>query len=265
MKFLAILGFLLGTSFLWGQDVTVAAAADTQFALQQIAKRYEADTGRHVNLTFGASGNLTAAIQNGAPYDLFFSADVDYARKLAAAGVADPTTLYEYAIGRLVLWVPKDSPLNVARGMEVLTDPQVRKIAIANPQHAPYGRAAQQAMKSAGIYSRVENKLVLGENISQTAQFVISGNADVGLLSLSLVVATPTGHQAPAGKYWILPANLYSPVRQAAIVIKGQDESAARQFLDFVKSSTGRDILTEYGFEAPAQEHGKPTTGAAKN
>src|SRR6185437_10163025 len=102
---------------------------------------------------------LTAAIENGAPYDLFFSADVEYARRLSAAGVADPATLYVYAVGRLVLWVPNGSPLNVQRGMEVLTDPQVHKIAIANPQHAPYGRAAEQALKSAGVYVKVEKKL----------------------------------------------------------------------------------------------------------
>ena len=230
------------------QEITVAAAADLQFALKDIAQRYETKTGVQVKMTFGSSGNLFAAIENGAPYDLFFSADTDYAKKLASTGRGMRDTVYEYAVGRLVLWTPKSSALDVQRGMKLLADAHVRKIAIANPRHAPYGRAAVQAMKSAAIYDQVRSKLVLGENISQTAQFVESGNADVGLLSLSLVIAQPGKAAALPGKYWMVPEKLYEPVRQAAVVIKGTHEQAARQFLDFVKSEEGRTVLKQYGF-----------------
>ncbi|MGH9524890.1 MAG: molybdate ABC transporter substrate-binding protein [Terriglobales bacterium] len=250
MRAFAIFLLVISALCTQAQEITVAAAADLQFALNDIALRYEAKTGQQVKLTFGSSGNLFAAIQNGAPYDVFFSADTEYAKKLAASGIAVPDTLYEYAVGRLVLWVPQSSSLDVQRGMALLADAAVHKIAIANPHHAPYGHAAEEALKSAGVYDAVEGKLVLGENISQTAQFARSGNADVGLVSLSLVIAPPGKEASMPGKYWIIPQNLYSPLRQAAVVIKGKNEKAASQFLDFVKSGEGRGILKEYGFEA---------------
>ena len=143
------------------QEITVAAAADLNFALKEIAQRYEAKTGTKIKLTFGSSGNFFTAIQNGAPYDVYFSADVEYPKQLEAAGLAEPGTLYEYAVGRLVLWAPEDSPLDLTLGMKLLGDARVRKIAIANPKHAPYGRAAVSAMKAAGVYEKAEPKLVL--------------------------------------------------------------------------------------------------------
>lgn len=249
MKVFCFVVLLLFTGVSSAQEITVAAAADLQLALRQITKRYESETGSHVRLSFGASGNLVTEIENGAPYDLFFSADVDYARRLVSDNRAVPDTLYEYAVGRLVLWAPANSSLDVQKGLALLTDPRVRKIAIANPKHAPYGRAAEQALAAAGIYDKVKNKLVLGENISQTEQFVSSGNADVGLVSLSLVVTPPGQTPAHAGKYWMVPADLYKPVRQAAVVIKGAHEKAASQFLVFVRSPEARRILKDYGFE----------------
>lgn len=251
MRWLVIFGVMICALTTAAQEITIAAAADLQFALQDIAHRYESKTGQHVKLSFGSSGNLFAALQNGAPYDLFFSADTEYAKKLAASGVGAPGTVYEYAVGKLVLWAPNSSSLDVQRGMELLVLPQVHKIAIANPKHAPYGRAAEQALKAAGVYMQVEPKLVLGENISQTAQFAASGNADVGLVSLSLVISPPGKKAVMPGKYWVIPQKLYAPLRQAAVVIKGAHQRSAQRFLDFVKSEEAQKILREYGFGTP--------------
>ena len=187
----AALLITIATASGWAQDkassseLTVAAAADLSAALKEIGDGYEKKTGVKVKLSFGASGALTQQIQNGGPFDLFFSADMDYPRQLITAGDADGASLYQYAIGKLVLWVPADSPLDLDRGgMNVLLDPMVKKIAIANPQHAPYGRAAVAALKHAGLYDRVADRLVMGENVSQAAQFAESGNAQAGFVAL---------------------------------------------------------------------------------
>ena len=229
------------------QEITVAAASDLNFALKEIAQKFEAKTGTKVKLTFGSSGNFFTAIQNGAPYDVFFSADMDYPKQLEASGLTELGTLYEYAVGRLVIWTPANSPVDVTQGSAVLMDPRVRKIAIANPQHAPYGRAAVAMMTAAGVYERVKGKLVLGENISQTAQFVQTGNADVGLIALSLAIS-PTMR----GKYWIVPTKAHAAIRQATVVLKSSPQkAAARAFLEYVKSDESRAILTKYGFDKP--------------
>ena len=180
-------------------DLFVAAAADLSAAMKEIGDGYEKKTGVKVKFSFGASGALTQQIQNGAPFDLFFSADMDYPRQLIAAGEADGRSLYEYAAGALVLWVRADSGLDVEQldlehgGMNILLDSSVKKIAIANPQHAPYGRAAVAALKQAGVYDRVADRLVLGENVSQAAQFVESGNAQAGFVALAHAVAPGMG------------------------------------------------------------------------
>lgn len=238
------------------QEITVAAAADLNPALKEIARSFEAKTGGKVKLTFGSSGNFFAAVQNGAPYDVYFSADFDYPKQLEAAGLAEPGTLYEYAVGRLVLWAPANSPLDVNQGMKLLGDARVRKIAIANPKHAPYGRAAVAAMKAAGVYAAAEAKLVLGENISQTFQFVQTGNAEVGLIALSLVVQPPnTGHDGRPGidgQYWMVPQEMYPAIRQAVVVIRSsRQKQAAMKFLAYVKSEDGRQVLKRYGFGTP--------------
>ena len=171
------------------QEITVAAASDLQFAFHDVGERFEKETGKHVKLIFGSSGNFFAQLQNGAPFDVFFSADIDYPKRLEAAGLTVPGTLYPYAIGRIVLWVPTQSKLDLNRGLQVLVDPSIHKVAIANPEHAPYGRAAVAALRHENIYDQVSAKFVLGENISQTATFVVSGNADIGIVALSLAVA----------------------------------------------------------------------------
>jgi len=165
---------------------------------------YEKQTGNKVNVTYGSSGNFFSQLQNGAPFDLFFSADIDYAWKLETAGFAEPGTFYRYAVGRIVILTPADSKVDVTKlGWKALLDGSVQKIAIANPEHAPYGRAAVAAMQKAGIYDQVKAKLVYGDNISQAAQFVQSGNAQVGIVALSLAMSLAMQD----GRRWDIPAS----------------------------------------------------------
>ncbi len=158
------------------EDITIAAASDLNFAIKDLIVEYEKQSGHHVKLSLGSSGNFYAQLQQGAPFDLYFSADIGYPKKLEEAGLTVPGTLYRYAVGRVVLWAPKTSSLDVGKGLPLLRDPAIRKIAIANPKHAPYGRAAVAAMEHEHIYDDVKNRLVLGENISQAAQFIESGS-----------------------------------------------------------------------------------------
>ena len=233
------------------RELRIAAAADLKFALDELAAQYEKDSGTKINVTYGSSGNFFSQIQNGAPFDVFLSADSEYPRKLEAAGFAEPGTLYEYAVGRIVIWMPGSSSVDVTRlGWKSLLDARVEKIAIANPEHAPYGRAAVAALHRAGIYEQVRAKLVYGENISQAAQFVDSGNAQAGILALSLAVSAPMKD----GKRWDIPADMHPRMEQAAVILKSaRDKEAARGFLAFLKSQDGRQIFEKYGFAAPSQ------------
>jgi molybdate transport system substrate-binding protein len=235
------------------REINVAAAADLSSALQEVAADYEKRTGVVVKLSFGASGALTQQIQNGAPFDVFLSADMDYPRQLIAGGQAEGATLYRYAVGRLVLWVPSDSPLDVEhKGMDVLLDPSVKKISIGNPQHAPYGRAAVAALKHYGLYEKVTDRLVLGENISQAAQFVESGNAQVGFVALAHAIA-PT--MQGKGKYCLVPAEAYPPLDQGVVAIShSTHQKDAAAFLEYVKSTEVAAVLRRYGFSLPDQK-----------
>jgi|ERR1700676_1008416 len=231
------------------KTIRVAAAADLKFAMAELSGKFEEKNGTKVEVTYGSSGNFSSQMQNGAPFDVFFSADIEYPRKLAAAGIADSDTIYEYAIGRIVIWTPPDIKVDVARdGWKALLDARVQKIAIANPEHAPYGKAAVAAMQRAGIYEQVKTKLVYGENISQAAQFVQSGSAQGGIIALSLA-ASPSMKD---GKYWVIPAEMHAPIEQAAIVLRGaRNRSGAAAFLEFAKSAAGREILARCGFQPP--------------
>ena len=233
-----------------GSELSVAAAADLSTVLKEIGDAYEKKTGVKLKLSFAASGALTQQIQNGAPFDLFFSADMDYPRQLAAAGQADGSSLSQYAIGRLVLWVPADSPLDVEhQGMHVLFDPSVKKIAIANPQHAPYGRAAVAALKHDGMYDRVADRLVLGENISQAAQFVESGNAQAGFVALAHAVAPSMRGK---GKYWEVPVDAYPPLAQGVVLLShSQHKKEATEFLEYIKTKDSAELFRKYGFTLP--------------
>ncbi len=245
-----VLFLLASVSLSCAQTITVAAASDLQFAFQDVATRFEKSSGKQVKLIFGSSGNFFAQIENGAPFDLFFSADLDYAKKLDTAGLAEPGTLYEYATGKIVLWAPQQSQLDLTRGLRVLLDPAIKKIAIANPEHAPYGRAAVAALRHENLYDQVSSKFVLGENISQTATFVTSGSSDIGFVALSLALAPALKDK---GKYVEIPAGDYPPIEQAALILRSsQQKATAREFLAFVKSPEVVDLLKKYGFSVPA-------------
>jgi molybdate transport system substrate-binding protein len=239
------------------QEITIAAASDLQFVFPQVAARFEKETGHSVRLTFGSSGNFFSQIQNGAPFDLFFSADIEFPKKLEEAGLAEPGTLYQYAMGRIVLWVRKDSTIDLSRGLQLLSDPAVRKIAIANSQHAPYGRAGVAAIEHEKIYDQVHGKFVLGENISQTAQFVESGNADVGILALSLALA-PT--LKAEGRYVLIPESFYPPIDQGVVVLKSsQHKDIAQQFIAFLKKSEIVSLMRDFGFLVPESPSSRMT------
>jgi molybdate transport system substrate-binding protein len=233
----------------WAGEIAVAAASDLTYAFEHAARRFRQQTGSSMRPIYGSSGNFFSQIKNGAPYDLFFSADVEYPKRLEMAGLAEPGSLYEYAAGRIVLWVPANSRLDAGRGLALLLDPAVRKIAIANPEHAPYGRAALAALRHEGIYDRVKDKLVLGESISQAAQFVASGNADAGLIALSLALAPA---MKARGRYFEINSTNYPPIIQAAVILKAaRDKQTARQFVDFLKQPEGLALMRRYGFAPP--------------
>ena len=229
------------------REIRIAAAADLKFAMSELAQRFEKESGTKAIVTYGSSGNFFSQIQNGAPFDLFFSADIEYPKKLEAAGLAEKGTLYQYAVGRIVIWMPPDAKIDVARqGWNALRDASVLKIAIANPEHAPYGRAAVVACQKAGIYEQIKTKLVYGENISQAAQFVQSGNAQAGIVALSLAVSPGMKE----GRRWEIPAEMHPGIEQGAIVLKNaKNKEGVKAFLEYVKSKTGHAVLVKHGFQ----------------
>jgi molybdate transport system substrate-binding protein len=230
------------------KQLRVAAASDLQAALPEIVRDFERSAAVQVTVSYGSSGNFFAQIQNGAPFDVFLSADVDYPRQLADAGLAERSTLQLYATGHLVVWARRESKIDLSRGLAALTDPRVRRVALANPKYAPYGRAAVAALRSARLYDVVQPKLVMGESLAQTAQLVESGNADVGLLSRSLVLG-PT--LKAEGTYADVVA-AYPPIDQAGIVVKASREPAlARAFISFLRRSDTRRQLERFGFALP--------------
>lgn len=231
--------------------VTIAAAADLRFALDEISAEFEADhPGTDIRISYGSSGSFYAQIENGAPFDIYFSADIDYPERLTRAGHAPEGSVRPYAVGRIVVWVLDGSPIDVERlGMAALVEPGVTKISIANPDHAPYGRAAVAAMRDAGLYDAVAGRLVLGENVSQALQFVESGAAEIGIVALSLALApTVVDH----GRYFLIPEHAHPEIDQGAVVLdRATDHDAATRFLDFVLGPTGRATLERYGFVLP--------------
>jgi molybdate transport system substrate-binding protein len=226
--------------------INIAAAADLNFALPEITRQFRAThPAVDVAINYGSSGNFYAQIGNRAPFDMFLSADVEYPRKLAAAGFGAGGAVFSYGVGRLAVWVPAASPLDPATALH---DPAVKHLAIANPRHAPYGRAAEAALHTLGLYETVEAKLVLGENIAQTLQFVESGAADAGIVALSLAMAPPVRAR---GRFWEIPQDAYPPIQQGGIILK--DSPPARDFRDFLLSAAGHRILKQYGFFVPGE------------
>ncbi len=246
----AVLGVLLVPASTRATDLLIAAAADLKFALDELKQEYvAAHPGETVSVVYGSSGNFFAQIENGAPFDLYLSADASYPRKLAEAGRA-LDDVFLYAIGRLVVWVPASSALHPQEaGGEVLRDPAVRRVAVANPAHAPYGVAAVAALRSLRLLEVVEPKLVYGENVAQSAQFVQTGAADVGVIALSLALA-PTMREK--GRWWNVPLDAYPTMWQGGIVLRRtQFPDRARAFRDFVLGPHGREVLARYGFSLP--------------
>jgi molybdate transport system substrate-binding protein len=226
----------------------VAAAADLQFALTDLARDFRrAHPDIDLETVFGSSGNFYAEIGNQAPFDLFLSADSEYPRKLIEAKLALADSFFVYGTGHLVLWVGKSSPIDLARlQMRALEAPSVKHIALANPQHAPYGRAAEAALRSSGIYDRVAPKLVLGENIAQTFQFAQSGAAEIGIVALALALAPAAREQ---GRYWEIPPHAYPKMEQAGVILThAANPEGASEFRAFMMGDAGRKALKSYGF-----------------
>ncbi|HEY1302620.1 MAG TPA: molybdate ABC transporter substrate-binding protein [Vicinamibacterales bacterium] len=228
--------------------LAVAAASDLQAIMPPLVSQFERDTRIGARVSFGSSGNFFAQIQNGAPYDVFFSADVDYPRRLVSSGHAVKDSLYEYATGHLVVWTRSDSGIDVQKGLSIVADDRVRRIAIANPEFAPYGRAAVAALQHEQLYDRVKDKLVKGENISQAAQFAETGNAQVGLISLSLAL----GPALEGGRYVRVPTTFHPPIQQAAVVLTAsKDKASARQLLTYLRRPGTAKLLQNFGFAPP--------------
>ena len=233
------------------RELRVAVAANFQHAFAEMAAAFEKENPTiKVKPTYGSSGNFYAQLTNRAPFDLFLSADTEYPRKLIADGLADRDSEFVYAVGQIVMWVPNDSPLDLdALGMMAVADPSVKKLAIANPRHAPYGRAAEEALMEFGLYEEVQDRLVMGENVAQTAQFVESGAADAGIIALSLAMA-PT--MRDKGRYWIVPLEAYPRLEQGGVIMNWtQDRDAAQALRSFLTGDDGRAILQRYGFLLP--------------
>jgi molybdate transport system substrate-binding protein len=231
--------------------VTVAAASDLTYAMNEIAANFQKATGCTVRLSLGSSGNFLTQIENGAPFDVFFSADISYPQKLEAMGLVAPGSTYLYGIGKIVLWTRKESRVDVTQGFSALRDSSIKKISIANPAHAPYGRAAEEALRQAGVYESVKGRLVLGENISQAVEFVESGNADVGIVALSLAVSPAMKDK---GRSWIIPENLYAPIQQGMVIVgAAANPRGAQQLLDYIKMPATTALLERYGFALPAK------------
>jgi len=227
-----------------GDPLLVAAASNVQFAFVEIGQKFTKQTGQPVEFSFGSSGNLTTQIEHGAPFDLFVAANVAFIDRLDDQGLIFPETQQLYAQGRIALAVNREAGLQVTK-LKDLLDPNITWVAIANPELAPYGQAAKEALQNAGIWQDLQPKLVLAENIGQTLQFVQTGDAPAGIIALAIA-------DVPEVTYTLLPANLHSPLNQSmAVVSATRHEAAARAFLEFVIGPEGQAILEKYGFQSP--------------
>jgi molybdate transport system substrate-binding protein len=235
-----------------GAPITVAAASDLKFALEALAAQYQAASGQAVRLVFGSSGNLARQIEQGAPYAIFMSADEALVRRVAAAGRTEGEGV-PYAVGRLALLLPPGSPLALDASLRdlraALADGRLKRLAIANPEHAPYGQRAREALQASGLWAAAEPRLALGENVAQAAQFVISGNAEAGLVAYSLALAPEV---AARSRHVVLPAELHPPLVQRMVLLKGASPQA-RAFYDYLQGPQARALLHRYGFSLPGE------------
>ncbi len=232
-----------------GEKITIAAAADLKFALDEIVVLFKrAHPGDEVETIYGSSGKFEAQIQQGAPFDLYFSADIAYPRALKAEGFA-ASEVQSYALGRIVLWSRSRDAAKMT--LADLADPAIRKIAIANPQHAPYGKRAEEALRASGLWDKVKDKLVYGENVSQAAQFVQTGNAQVGIIAMSLALSPELARE---GSYGMIPDKLHQPLQQGFIITRrAANNPLADAFARFVAGQEARPVMARYGFVLPGE------------
>lgn len=244
-----ILACSLLSSVACAETITVAAASDLKFAMDGIVAAFnQAHPADDVQVVFGSSGKFQSQIRQGAPYDVFFSADLAFPQQLVDSGFA-ASPVQTYAVGRLVLWSAGMDAGTMT--LDSLLDPQIRRIAIANPRHAPYGKRAEEALRSAGLWEQVQPKLVFGESIAHTAQFVKTGNAQVGIVALSLAVSPEL---AERGRYWLIPDDLHEPLEQGVIITKrAEANELARRFVDHAVGSLAQSEMAEHGFVIPSQ------------
>lgn len=228
-------------------EITVAAAADLAPAFEELGKAFEQETGIKTIFMFGSTGTLAKQIENGAPADLFAAANISFVEELERKGLIAPDTKALYARGRITLWTRANNPLSL-NGIEDLARPDVKRVAIANPEHAPYGVAAREALQASGIWDAVKPKLILGENVRQALQFAETGNVDAAITALSLSTQSD-------GHWTLIPEETHMPLDQAMAVIKGaQHEQPARRFAGFINSDRGRAVMRKYGFILPGEE-----------
>ena len=245
---------LLVASAAQAEKITVAAAADLKFALDEVVTVFKkSNPTEEVEVIYGSSGKAHTQIQQGAPYDLYFSADVAFPQELIKGGFAASTEVIPYALGRIVLWSSSRDATKMT--LASLTDPKITHVAIANPKHAPYGKRAEEALRASKLWEKIEPKLIYGENITQTAQFVQTGNAEVGILALSIAVAPELSSK---GGFSLISDDLHEPLNQGFIILKrAENNKLAKQFANYMGSKDTRTIMTRYGFVLPGEVTGK--------
>ena len=249
IKLLLFVSFAFLSLSTQAEKITIAAASDLKFAMNEVISSFkQANSKDQIDVVYGSSGNFNTQIQQGAPFDLFFSADTGFPRELVKIGLA-ASEVKPYALGRIVLWSASLDATKMT--LASLTQPNITRIAIANPKHAPYGKRAEEALRASGLWEKIEPKLVYGENIIQTTQFVQTGNAQIGIIALSLA-GNP--EIAQKGGYWLIPDNLHEPLEQGFIITKrAENNGLAKRFADYMLSSQVRLVMVKYGFVLPGE------------
>ncbi|MBF0313947.1 MAG: molybdate ABC transporter substrate-binding protein [Oligoflexia bacterium] len=247
--FIVFFMLCLLSSSAYAEKITIAAAADLKYAMDKIVKVFKKNHPlEDLEVIFGSSGKIFAQIQQGAPYDLYFAADISYPQELSKNGFAS-SDVKLYAIGKIVLWSTTHNASKMT--LTDLKDTKIKHIAIANPKHAPYGKRAQEALEATKVWNDIKSKIVYGDNIVQTAQFVQSGNADIGIIALSIAMNPELSNQ---GAHWPIPDNLHKPLEQAYIITKrAANNKLARKFADFMETTPAREIMIKYGFVLPKE------------
>ena len=244
MKYLISLILLISLSI--SGEIRVVAASDLIYALNQVKSKYQSRyQNDKISISFGSSGKAFTQIIHNAPYDIYLSANMSYVERLHKRGLT-ATKPKAYAYGRIGIWVANSKDINISKGMDILLDKKIKKISIANPRHAPYGVAAVEALKSQGYYSKVRQKLVMGENVSQTAQFALSGASDAGIVPISLAISK---EMKSRGKFYLFPSNWHKPIKQGyALLKRASNNHSAKRFEEYLSSKEAREIFKEYGF-----------------